>query len=209
MICDCKKINFAKVKNLSYWEDKKITTDENKILNFLKKKNLYNKKILHIGIGNSDLAKKILKENIYIDGITISSEEVKLANSLKLKFYKVFLIDKHNSNLCKKFKKKYDFIIDNNLKSYTCCKKNFNFYFSSLCKLLKKSGIIITSKKGMCWYKKLDYKKSFKIRKLFFNKIKELDSSRENILSLKECKNLASVHFLKIIIRRDIVFFKK
>lgn len=208
MICNCKKIDFIKFKDLSYWEDKTITSDENKILNFLKKKKLVNKNILHIGIGNSELAKK-LSNNNHIDGITISSQEIKLAKKLNFKFYKVFLIDKHNSVINKKLKKKYDFIIDNNLKSYSCCKKNFNFYFLCLSKLLKKNGMIITSRKGMSWYKKLGVKKSFKIKKLFFNKIKELEGSKENILTIEECKNLSSIHFLKIRISNNLVFFKK
>ena len=34
-VCDCKKNNFLE-KNFSYWEDRKITSDENDIISHLK-----------------------------------------------------------------------------------------------------------------------------------------------------------------------------
>ena len=42
MICTCKKIAFNDFKNLSYWENKKITTDEDIIVKYLCKKILSN-----------------------------------------------------------------------------------------------------------------------------------------------------------------------
>ena len=53
--------------------------------NFLEKKKITNQKILHIGIGNSYIAKKLSQKNI-IDGLTISSREIIYA---KIKFIKL------------------------------------------------------------------------------------------------------------------------
>jgi len=210
MICDCKKINFRTFKMLSYWENKNITSDEKYILNFLKKKNLINKKILHIGIGNSYLEKSLKNKILHIDGITISGAELDFARKLNLSFYKSFLIDKHNYDLIKKFKTNYyDIIIDNNLKSYSCCNKSFNFFFKSLYKMLKKNGYIITSQKGMKWYKKLEVKKSFNFKNFFYNKVKEVPGSKKNKLSVFDCMKLSCIYSLKITLLKDLVIFQK
>ena len=210
MICDCKKISFYNFKDLSYWENKKITTDEDKIVKYLLKKSLTDKVIFHVGIGNSSLASKLLKKKFkYLYGITIANSEVSFASKLNIKNYKVCLLDKHNSNLKKKIKKKFDIIVDNNLKSYSCCEKNFSNYFDSLVGLLKKNGMIITSKKGMKWYKKLQIKKTFSLKKFFFNKIKEAKGSRENILTLNNIKYLSNRYSLKTTMSKDLVILKK
>ena len=70
-ICNCSKPNFK--NNYSYWEDRSSTSDEKEIIKYLKENiNLENKKILHIGIGNSYFAQVILNKNI-VFGISISS----------------------------------------------------------------------------------------------------------------------------------------
>ena len=62
-ICNCSKPNFR--NNYSYWEDRNPTSDEKEIIHYLKKNiNLENKRILHIGIGNSYFAQLILNKNI-------------------------------------------------------------------------------------------------------------------------------------------------
>lgn len=210
MICTCKKIAFNDFKNLSYWENKNITTDEDIIVKYLCKKILSNKKIFHVGVGNSSLASKLSKKKIkFIYGITIADSEISFANTLNIRNYKVKLLDKHNSNLSREIKKKFNIIVDNNLKSYSCCQKNFNNYFKSLTSLLENDGIILTTKKGMRWYKKLNIKKTFSLKKLFYNKIKETKGLSRNILSFGEIKYLSTIHSLKIVINKDLVIFKK
>ena len=54
---------FNDVSKFSYWENKEATNDEKDVLTYLKNNNLfYNKKILHIGIGNSYIAKNLSKD---------------------------------------------------------------------------------------------------------------------------------------------------
>ena len=153
-ICNCSKPNFK--NNYSYWEDRSSTSDENEIIHYLKKKiNLENKKILHIGIGNSYFAQVILNKNI-VFGISVSSHEISKANNLNLDNYKVYLCDKFSTNFCDLFlNQKFDIIVDNNIKSYSCCKMSYYYFIDNLFKMLNDKGILITSRKGMNWYKNI------------------------------------------------------
>ena len=85
-------ILFNDDSNYLYWENRNVTDDEISVVNFLNEffqdKNL---KILHVGVGNSYLAKK-LRFYSKIDGISISNNEIKYANNLKLPNYKAFFL---------------------------------------------------------------------------------------------------------------------
>ena len=130
-ICNCKQYNFEK-KNFNYWEDKNVTSDELLIIDYLKKNvNLDKKKILHIGIGNSH-AYQSLNNNNYFYGISISKSEINKAKSINKGNYTIYHCDKYSNLLNKIFKDhKFDLIIDNNLKSYSCCYVSFNFMFKN------------------------------------------------------------------------------
>ena len=183
--CSCKKINF-KDKNYSYWENRITTSDEKIIIKKLNTEETFNKKILHIGIGNSEFSLKIAKLN-KVTGITISKNEIVFAKSLKIKNYKILYCDKYSSNFKKIFKnQQFDLIIDTNLKSYSCCENAFKFYMYTLFKILKKNGSIITTKNGMRWYKQLKPKLSFNLRKFFYYKMKEINGNPKNILKISE-----------------------
>ena len=43
--------------------------------------------------------------------------------------------------------KKFDIIVDTNLKSYSCCQKSFSFFIENLFNKLNNKGMLITSKK--------------------------------------------------------------
>ena len=102
-VCKCKKFKF-KSKNLFYWEDRSTTSDEIDIINFLKKNfNLRNKTLLHIGIGNSEIASKF-SEIKKIFGITISNSEIQKAKKLNIKNYEVYLCDKYSKTFLIKLK---------------------------------------------------------------------------------------------------------
>ena len=207
-VCDCEQENFN--NNYSYWEDKESTEDENEIIKFLKNNFLLkNKKILHIGIGNSNFA-KIFSNINEITGITISKNEINYANNLNLKKYNVFLLDKYSINFENYFKNyQFDLIVDPNLKSYACCKKSFDFMFKNFSTLLSNNGTIITSRKGMNWYKKLKPKISFSLKKFFFLKLKEIEGNSKNVLTLGELENLGYKYKLKIKYNEKIFEIKK
>ena len=96
-ICSCKKYDFSK-KNYTYWEERKTTSDEIDVINFIKKNfDLKNKYILHLGIGNSEIVTKF-RETKKIVGITISNRELQKAQNLNLNNYETYLCDKYSTN---------------------------------------------------------------------------------------------------------------
>jgi hypothetical protein len=208
-ICNCKKINFFK-KNYTYWENRKTTQDEIDVIDYLKNiNNIKNKSILHVGIGNSFFSNSFYKNN-KITGITISRKEIFKAQSLNLFNYIFFLIDKYSIEF-QTFatNNKFDLVVDVNLKSYTCCQDSFKFYMNNLSKLLNTKGMIITSKKGMSWYKHLKPKLSFNIKKFFYFKMKEIDGNSENILSENDIDFFNKKNLFNFYTDKKICYFLK
>ena len=208
-ICKCKHFDFSK-KNFTYWEKKIITTDEKNIVEYLEKKsNFSSKKILHIGIGNSYFAKKFFNLNEIV-GLSISNSEINLARNLDIKNYKTFYCDKYSINfndLLKNFT--FDYIIDTNLKSYSCCNESFYYYFSNLSKLLKPEGAIITSNDGMKWFKKLVPKLTFNLKNFFHYKLKEIKGDNSNIFSKNDVNNICKEYSLKFTELEKISYFER
>ncbi len=207
-ICNCFRPNFE--NNYSYWEDRNSTTDEKEIISYLKNNfNLANKKILHIGIGNSFFAQMILKSNS-IYGISISTNEIIKGKNLNLDNYKVFLCDKFSTNFSNLFiNKKFDVIVDNNIKSYSCCKISYYYFIENLFKMLNHNGILITSRKGMNWYKNIVPKLSFNLKRFFHFKLKEINGNSENIMTIDEARFISNKYSLKLKFDEKICFFEK
>ena len=198
--------------NYLYWENRNVTNDEIEIVNFLNSKYKNQKvSILHIGIGNSYVASKL---NVFknIDGISISNNEINLANSLNINNYKSYFFNKLENNVFSNTQfSRYDVIIDVNLKSFCCCEFSFKKLFSDYNMMLNKNGIIITGKRGMNWSRIVKPVIRFSLRKFFFKRLKEFDGPSSNILSLTECNNLAKMHNLELneIDNTSIVTFTK
>ena len=172
-ICNCYKDNFFD-KKYSYWEDRNISSDELDVINLISNsKKLKLKSILHICIGNSFFCKRI-DNNCNIAGITFSANEINKAKALNLSNYHVYLCDKYSIEFNSLIKtKKFDLIIDTNLKSYSCCQKSFDYMMKNIIESMNKDGMLITSINGMKWFKKLKPKLSFSFKKLFHFKLKK------------------------------------
>lgn len=212
MNCSCFNSFVRQEFKASYWENRGVTSDEIEILNFLKKNkfNFKKKTILHIGVGNSYMAEILHKFNCHITGLTISEPELIAAKLKKIKNYNVYLKNKYSRNLKKSFfNKKFDLVIDANLKSYACCNEGFENYFKLLISCMKTESILITSKKGMRWSKILEKQISFNFKKFIHFKFKEKKGPASNILSLIECKSLAKKSFLHFFHNSQVAFFKK
>ena len=207
--CNCKKFIYSD-KNYSYWENRKTTSDEMEILQMLLLKNdLKNKEILHIGIGNSDFAKNFYLDN-KITGISISKSEINYGESLNNKNYKVFFCDKYSLEFAKICKQNnFDFIIDTNLKSYSCCQKTFEFMINNIFNSINPNGMLITSINGMKWFKDLKPKLSFSLKKLFFFKLKEINGNKYNILTPDELNNLSQKFNIKMSFSDKLCYLKK
>ncbi len=208
-ICKCPKSDFSK-HNFTYWEDRNTTSDELEIIDFLENSyKLESKQVLHIGIGNSSFAKKFFNNN-HIFGITISKKEIENANLLNLSNYIFLLCDKYSKDFTRELNnKKFDVIVDTNLKSYSCCQESFIFFMENLFNKLNDGGILITSKNGMRWFKELKPKLSFNFKNFFYYKLKEVDGNKENILTINELKNLSKRYNLKFSFDNKLCYLKK
>ena len=208
-ICNCIHYDFFN-KNFLYWENRIVTSDEKSIIKYIEKQN-YKKKlrILHIGVGNSYAYEK-LNGNHIITGITISKGEIKKSKSFNDENYMVYYCDKMSMNFREIFSKfKFDIIIDNNLKSYSCCQKSFEYMFENFVNVLNNNGIIISNKNGMNWVKKLNPKISFNFKNFFHYKMREVDGNFENIFSMEEASKISNKFSLKLILDNDVVIFSK
>ena len=207
--CNCSKPSFLS-KKYSYWEDRETTTDERQIIDvMLKDKFLINKNILHIGIGNSELAKTLDSSN-KIYGVSISNSEINYAKSLNLENYIIFFCDKYSIKLSNIFQNiKFNLIIDTNLKSYSCCQNAFDFMMKNLFNYLEPGGKIITSINGMKWFKTLKPKLSFNYKKFFYYKMKEVSGNPNNILSENELKKICEKYRIKILFDKKLCYLIK
>lgn len=132
------------------WLDRKVTNGQKIITDYIQTENISNKKFLHIGIGNSEIAKLFFKN--FVDGITVVEAEKTFAENLQLPYYQTFLIDKNDSSALSKLSGNYDFVIDCNLASYSCCKQHFEEMLATFSKLLNKDGEIISDKAGLYYF---------------------------------------------------------
>jgi len=202
---------FNDTTKFSYWENNEATNDEKDVITFLKNDDLFNnKRILHVGIGNSYIAKN-LKNFKKIDGISLSKNELDLAKKINIDNYEVFFQNKYcQNNILSKILNFYDIIIDVNIKSFACCDKAFVNLFKTYSKILNINGIIITSKAGMKWSRQIKPVLSFSFKKMFYKKLKEYDGPQSNILTIEECFKISKENNLSIDHNTDhILCFKK
>ena len=186
----CKLFNDE--KSYSYWENKKETLDEIEILDFLNANNSSNSsKILHIGIGNSYIANNLNKYSL-INGISISSKEIRFAKNLNIKNYDVSFKNKYEFNTFHNFSNyKYDIIIDANIKSFACCENAFQHLMQQYFDILNFDGFIITSTKGMNWSRKVLPVIRFDFKNLFHRRLNEYDGPSSNLLTINELEVLS------------------
>jgi len=204
-------ILFEDRNNYAYWENNKVTSDEEEIVNYLNKFNLTeNKNLLHIGIGNSYIALS-LKKFKNLDGITISNNELIKGNEQKIPNYKVHFKNKYSKNdLIENRFDYYDIIIDNNLKSFACCNKAFDDLINKYKNYLKNNGFIITSLKGMNWSRIVKPVYSFSFKKFFYKRLKEFDGPSTNLMDINDCKKLCDrFNFKMNLISNHLILLKK
>ena len=75
--------------------------------------------------------------------------------------------------------------------------------------MLNHKGILITSRKGMNWYKNLVPKLSFSLKKFFHFKLKEINGNSENIMTIDEAESISNKYSLKLNFNDKICFFEK
>lgn len=144
-------VGIDEVEEWRDWSNLETTPDQKRIEAVLSNIESKNKTLLHVGVGNSELAEKFYQSVDSIDGITIQKGELMKAESLHIPGYRVFLLNKYSFEMTNVLDREYDIIIDNNPSSFACCRKHFYNMLSSYYQMLKPGGLIVTDKVGLGW----------------------------------------------------------
>jgi hypothetical protein len=127
------------------------TVDQARIEAQLDRMELTGRNILHVGIGNSRFAKRFASRVNLIDGLTVSHNEKALADSQEIAGYTAYFLNKYSRDFILTIKNRFDFIIDNNLASFACCKFHFYLMLDNYVWSLRPGGQILTDQQGMDW----------------------------------------------------------
>jgi len=137
-------------EDLRDWSDKATTPDQRRIENYIDRFDLRQKRILHIGIGNSGLARRFHRRVQEIVGTTIDEPEMKVARSLAVPNYSFVLHNKF-SGRDDVVEGTFDFILENNPTSPCCCVRHLSVLFDFYAKKLAPGGQIVTDRQGLEW----------------------------------------------------------
>ena len=105
--------------------------------------------ILHIGVGNSRFAERFAPRVRRVDGLTVCEPEKHLAGGLAIANYTVHLLSKYSREFLLEIEHRYDYIVDNNLASYACCKYHFHRMLDNYVWCLRPGGRVLTEQRGM------------------------------------------------------------
>lgn len=125
------------------------TVDQLGIEDALSGMNWQGKSFLHVGVGNSRFAQRFAAGALLIDGITVCRSEVEWAASLRIPNYTVYFLNKYGREFLLTLTHRYDFVIDNNLASYACCKYHFYRMLDNYLWAMKPGARILTDQRGM------------------------------------------------------------
>jgi hypothetical protein len=134
------------------WTRQETTPDQARIEAVLDTMALAGAQILHVGVGNSKLAQRFASRVRGIDGITVHENEKTSADVLAIGNYTVYVVNKYSREVVSVLPRTYDFIIDNNLASFACCKKHFSVMLKNYTAVLRSRGRILTCQIGMDAY---------------------------------------------------------
>lgn len=171
------------------WSDHGASPDQQRITNFLKKREPFtNKKLFHVGIGDSSLALEV-RSFSKIVGITVIENEIKKAKSLQIDDYEVSMCNKHTLFLLNFLPTEYDYIVDNGILTFTDCDICIFNLFHSYKLLLNVGGEILTDTLGMRFAKNYTvekFKKIFDNFELPFQIIEYKETSPDYVIGIKK-----------------------
>jgi hypothetical protein len=134
------------------WTQQKTTPDQARIEAVLDTMALTGAQLLHVGVGNSQLARRFAGRVRSIDGLTVHQNEKTYAEALAIANYTVYVLNKYSREAGSVLADTYDFIIDNNLASFACCKMHFFVMLKNYVAVLRSQGRILTCQIGMDAY---------------------------------------------------------
>src|SRR2546425_3561934 len=134
------------------WTQQETTRDQARIEAVLDTLAVTDASILHVGVGNSRFAQRFASRARRIDGLTVHQNEKTHADALEIPNYTVSVLNKYSPGFVAVITNTYDFIIDNNLASFACCKQHFAVMFENYLRVLTAHGQILTCQIGMDVY---------------------------------------------------------
>lgn len=128
------------------------TDDQREINAWLQLQDLRAKRVLHIGSGNSSVARLVAADAAHICSVTVSPNEKAFADALLLPNYQTILANKHGATFfASQQGQQYDYIVDNNIASFVCCQHHLQRYLHTLVSVLAQDGVLVTHWLGMQW----------------------------------------------------------
>jgi hypothetical protein len=140
--------------DMPIWIDhtrEETTVDQARIEGALEGMDIEDRHVLHVGVGNSRFAQRFAGRVRLVDGLTVSPREKELADSLRIANYTVHLLSKYGREFLRMIENRYDFIVDNNLASFACCKYHFFRMLDNYLWCIRPRGLILTDQRGMDW----------------------------------------------------------
>jgi hypothetical protein len=134
------------------WTQQPTTPDQAHIEVVLDTMAVTDASILHVGVGNSKFAQRFASQARRSDGLTVHENEKTQAEALGLPNYTVYVLNKYSPEFASVITNTYDFIIDNNLASFACCKYHFVVMLENYLRVLASYGQILTCQIGMDVY---------------------------------------------------------
>ncbi len=131
------------------WSQQKTTPDQACIEAVLNTLAVTGASILHVGVGNSKLAQRFAGRAHLVDGLTVHQNEKIHADALGIPNYTVYVLNKHSQEFVSVITNVYDFVIDNNLSFFACCKYHFYVMIENYLWALTFEGRILTCQIGM------------------------------------------------------------
>lgn len=132
------------------WSRKWTTPDQLRIERYIDRFDLRAKRILHIGIGNSGLARRFHDHAQEIVGTSLDQPELQLARQLNYPNYAVVRHNKYSGST-DEINGRFDFIVENNPTSACCCIRHLAELFHFLKATLANDGQIVTDRVGLAW----------------------------------------------------------
>jgi peptidoglycan/xylan/chitin deacetylase (PgdA/CDA1 family) len=132
------------------WTERETTPDQARIERHLPALIHRGSSILHIGVGNSGLAKGFSSTVNRIVGTTVDPEEKKHADDLAIPNYWVEIVNKYSSGMAA-MEDVFDLIIDNNPASFSCCLFHLCRMMACYAELLNDDGVLVAAEPGLSW----------------------------------------------------------
>lgn len=137
-------------EDLRDWSLRETTPDQARIERYIDRFDLRDKRILHIGIGNSGLARRLRNRAREIVGTTIDDPEIRVAEATGLANYAFVKHNKYSGDNGI-VPGRFDVIIDNNPTSPCCCMRHLATLFEFYVAKLAPDGMIVTDREGLEW----------------------------------------------------------